>query len=90
MALERVRTLSAEESAQICAALETILAEFENRVFSFQQSDEDIHTAVERRLGEIVGSLAGKLHNGRSRNDQVRDLTSVCGYWTTCRYWMSN
>jgi argininosuccinate lyase len=33
--------------------------------------DEDIHTAVERRLGEIIGSLAGKLHTGRSRNDQV-------------------
>lgn len=33
--------------------------------------DEDIHTANERRLGEIIGSAAGKLHTGRSRNDQV-------------------
>ncbi len=35
------------------------------------KSDEDIHTAVERRLGELIGPLAGKLHTGRSRNDQV-------------------
>jgi argininosuccinate lyase len=34
-------------------------------------SDEDIHTAIERRLGELVGAVAGKLHTGRSRNDQV-------------------
>jgi argininosuccinate lyase len=34
-------------------------------------TDEDIHTAVERRLTEIVGPVGGKLHTGRSRNDQV-------------------
>jgi argininosuccinate lyase len=34
-------------------------------------ADEDIHTAVERRLGELIGPAAGKLHTGRSRNDQV-------------------
>lgn len=33
--------------------------------------DEDIHTANERRLSELVGPLGGKLHTGRSRNDQV-------------------
>ena len=33
--------------------------------------DEDIHTANERRLSEIIGPLGGKLHTGRSRNDQV-------------------
>ena len=37
----------------------------------FTTGDEDIHTAVERRLGELVGAVAGKLHTGRSRNDQV-------------------
>lgn len=36
-----------------------------------QPDDEDIHTANERRLTEIVGPLGGKLHTGRSRNDQV-------------------
>ena len=39
--------------------------------FAFVESDEDIHTAVERRLGELIGAAAGKLHTGRSRNDQV-------------------
>jgi argininosuccinate lyase len=39
--------------------------------FEAKPNDEDIHTAVERRLGELVGSVAGKLHTGRSRNDQV-------------------
>ena len=39
--------------------------------FHFAESDEDIHTAVERRLGELIGAAAGKLHTGRSRNDQV-------------------
>jgi argininosuccinate lyase len=33
--------------------------------------DEDIHTANERRLTELVGAVGGKLHTGRSRNDQV-------------------
>jgi argininosuccinate lyase len=39
--------------------------------FVFLPEDEDVHTAVERRLGELVGDVAGKLHTGRSRNDQV-------------------
>ena len=40
-------------------------------VEQFPERDEDIHSAVERRLEEIIGPLAGKLHTGRSRNDQV-------------------
>ena len=39
--------------------------------FAFEDSDEDIHMAIERLLGEEIGPLAGKLHTGRSRNDQV-------------------
>ena len=40
--------------------------------FVIQQDDEDIHTANERRLSEIIGKdIGGKLHTGRSRNDQV-------------------
>src|SRR3712207_9149447 len=38
---------------------------------SWDLSDEDVHTAVERRLRELVGDVALKLHTGRSRNDQV-------------------
>lgn len=39
--------------------------------FKAQEDDEDIHTANERRLSELIGPLGGKLHTGRSRNDQV-------------------
>jgi argininosuccinate lyase len=39
--------------------------------FHVQPDDEDIHTANERRLSELIGPLGGKLHTGRSRNDQV-------------------
>ena len=70
-ALEKAGVLTSQESTQICAGLGTIRGEFENQVFAFQESDEDIHTAVERRLGELIGASAGKLHTGRSRNDQV-------------------
>ena len=48
-----------------------MLAEFEAGTFELKPGDEDIHTAVERRLTEIVGAVGGKLHTGRSRNDQV-------------------
>ena len=41
------------------------------RQFQAQEHDEDIHTANERRLSELIGPLGGKLHTGRSRNDQV-------------------
>jgi argininosuccinate lyase len=70
-ALERAGILSIEERAQIRAGLGAIEAEFQNGTFLFQKQDEDIHTAVERRLGELIGAPAGKLHSGRSRNDQV-------------------
>ncbi len=39
--------------------------------FEFVEADEDVHSAVERRLFETVGDIAGKMHTGRSRNDQV-------------------
>ena len=39
--------------------------------------DEDIHTANERRLSELIGPLGGKLHTGRSRNDQVATDTRL-------------
>jgi argininosuccinate lyase len=63
--------LTAEESKRICAGLDRVLDEFESDTFAVVPSDEDIHTAVERRLGELIGPVAGKLHTGRSRNDQV-------------------
>lgn len=70
-ALGRAGVLSAEEVAQLHAGLRAIDAEFAAHTFQFVEADEDIHTAVERRLGELIGPVAGKLHTGRSRNDQV-------------------
>ena len=70
-ALSLAGVLTEDESSRIISGLETVEAEFESGSFAFSESDEDIHTAVERRLGELIGPLAGKLHTGRSRNDQV-------------------
>jgi argininosuccinate lyase len=60
-----------EESGELVRGLEAVLAEVEAGEFSWSLEDEDVHTAVERRLREIVGDVALKLHTGRSRNDQV-------------------
>ncbi len=70
-ALERVGILTADEATAIVDGLEAVEAEFDAGTFAVLPSDEDIHTAVERRLGELIGEAAGKLHTGRSRNDQV-------------------
>ncbi len=63
--------VTAAECEQIVNGLERVRAEFAQGRFTVGAGDEDIHTAVERRLTEIVGQVAGKLHTGRSRNDQV-------------------
>jgi argininosuccinate lyase len=60
-----------EESTELVHGLEAVLAEVEAGEFSWTLGDEDVHTAVERRLREMVGDVALKLHTGRSRNDQV-------------------
>ena len=70
-ALQAVGVLTAEEGTHLADGLEAVRSELAAGRFVFQPSDEDIHTAVERRLGELIGTLAGKLHTGRSRNDQV-------------------
>ncbi|HEB64874.1 MAG TPA: argininosuccinate lyase [Chloroflexi bacterium] len=70
-ALKDAGVLTPEEHSRIAEGLQAVLAEFRAGKFPFTPEDEDIHTAVERRLGELVGPLAGKLHTGRSRNDQV-------------------
>jgi argininosuccinate lyase len=75
-ALGRAGVITQDEAGQIIAGLEAILQEFIDGRFVFQESDEDIHTAVERRLTETIGAVAGKLHTGRSRNDQV--ATDFC------------
>jgi argininosuccinate lyase len=70
-ALHLAGILQDEEHASISLGLETVKKEFTSGKFSFVESDEDIHTAVERRLMDLIGPMAGKLHTGRSRNDQV-------------------
>lgn len=65
--------LTAQEFSEIERGFKQVLSEWEAGTFVIQPGvDEDIHTANERRLGEIIGTaIAGKLHTGRSRNDQV-------------------
>jgi argininosuccinate lyase len=69
--LREVGILSAAELRAVDKGLAAIAAELKAGAFAFAASDEDIHTAVERRLHELAGTAAGKLHTGRSRNDQV-------------------
>ena len=69
-ALERARVLSAAEAATLDAGLQAVHARLAAGGAE-GASDEDIHTLVERLLYEEVGDVAGKLHTGRSRNDQV-------------------
>ncbi len=69
--LERVGILTDEERAVILAALDRVEEELRNGSFEFGPGDEDIHTAIERRVTEIAGPAGAKLHTGRSRNDQV-------------------
>ena len=70
-ALSQAGLLSPKERDQLIAGLEQVRAEFDKCAFQIKPGDEDIHTAVERRLSELVGPVAGKLPTGRSRNDQV-------------------
>jgi argininosuccinate lyase len=62
--------LSDEESVTLLSALDQVLAEFESATF-IPSNDEDIHSAIERRVTELAGDAGAKLHTARSRNDQV-------------------
>ena len=63
--------LSESEAHTIIQGLSSVAEEWKNGSFRIADDDEDIHTANERRLKELIGPVAGKLHTGRSRNDQV-------------------
>jgi len=69
--LGRVGLLAADEVTAILDALNRVQAEMDSGEFAFSEFDEDIHTAVERRVTELAGPAGAKLHTGRSRNDQV-------------------
>jgi argininosuccinate lyase len=78
-ALHDAGVITKTEAAKLVKGLRAVRAEFANGTFAVQPDDEDIHTAVERRLKEIAGEVAGKLHAGRSRNDQVAtDMRLFC------------
>jgi argininosuccinate lyase len=66
-----IGVLDGGELERIDAGLERVRARMAEHGFAFEEADEDIHMAIERLLGEEIGPLAGKLHTGRSRNDQV-------------------
>jgi argininosuccinate lyase len=63
--------LTAEEADSLVAALGQVGAELEGNEFAYLPTDEDIHTAIERRVTELAPESGAKLHTGRSRNDQV-------------------
>ena len=71
LALARAGTITSLEADTLCTGLDRVADEWRTSSFTIHPSDEDIHTANERRLGELIGAVAGKLHTGRSRNDQV-------------------
>jgi argininosuccinate lyase len=70
-ALQRAGVITSDELTVLHDGLDKVAAELESGDFPFADDDEDIHMAVERRLTELIGPLGGKLHTGRSRNDQV-------------------
>jgi argininosuccinate lyase len=70
-ALTRAGLLAETERDQIVDGLAAVRKELEEGTFPFRPELEDIHTNIERRLVELVGAVGGKLHTGRSRNDQI-------------------
>jgi argininosuccinate lyase len=68
--LAHVGILTDVERDAVLAALDQVSKEMSAGSFQYQPSDEDIHTAVERRVTELAGPAGAKLHTGRSRNDQ--------------------
>ena len=89
--LARVGLMSDDDAASVLGALDVTEAELADGSFDFQLSDEDIHTAVERRVTELAGDAGARLHTGRSRNDQVatdlrlwtlRELADLAGLVT--------
>src|SRR5690242_2410565 len=69
--LRTLDVLDDRELDEMIEGLEKVGGELDAGTFEFNQDDEDIHMAIERRLTELIGPLGGKLHTARSRNDQV-------------------
>lgn len=69
--LGRQGIIAEDEASALVRGLEAVRDEIDRGIFVFDPADEDIHMAVEARLFKLVGDVAGKLHTGRSRNDQI-------------------
>jgi argininosuccinate lyase len=69
--LSRQKIISREEADKIISGLESIAKEIADGNFEFALKFEDIHMNIEKRLHELIGDVAGKLHTARSRNDQI-------------------
>lgn len=69
--LGRTQIITESESQQLVSGLTELLSDVRSGGLEFSVDDEDIHMNVERLLHERIGPVAGKLHTGRSRNDQV-------------------
>jgi argininosuccinate lyase len=75
--LERGGLLTSDEAQMLMAALDRVTEELRAGSFSFHAGEEDIHTAIERRVTELSGSVGARLHTGRSRNDQIATATRL-------------
>ncbi len=69
--LAAVKIISSEESRRIRTALRAIAKEIDSGKLELSWDKEDVHMAIEQRLIQKIGAMGGKLHTGRSRNDQV-------------------
>ena len=69
--LTKVGLMTGKEATAVTTALDRVEQEIADGTFAFAPTDEDIHTAVERRVTDLAGPAGAKLHTGRSRNDQV-------------------
>tara|TARA_Y100001970_G_scaffold114029_1_gene142181 strand:+ start:22155 stop:23543 length:1389 start_codon:yes stop_codon:yes gene_type:complete len=69
--LEKINLITSSECKSIVNGLNEILKEIQQKKFNWNSSLEDIHLNIEKALYEKIGDTAGKLHFGRSRNDQV-------------------
>src|SRR3989304_3702531 len=77
--LERAGLVTPDEATELVRGLVALRGEIEAGTFGWDPALEDVHLNVEAALAERVGPVAGKLHTGRSRNDQVAtDLRLWC------------
>lgn len=75
--LARQGIISEADAQAICRGLDQVAEEIRSGKFVFTVKDEDIHMAIEKRMTEIVGPAGGRLHTGRSRNDQTTTSTKM-------------